>query len=169
MPYYQDVVIDYLRADRSVFINTECCIQMNPQQSPDTSGLHWYCDAVAIDLRDEPTPTVFLCEISYAEKLGALITRLRQWAANWSGVREALIRDCRVRGNWPVRPWLFVREESVPLLVRKLNALRNADGIPIFRPRITTLEAVQPWKFHLWQHRDCETEGPPTIPEEMRV
>jgi len=169
VPYYQDVVVDYLRADRSVFVNTECCIQLNPQQNPDTCGLHWYCDAVAIDFGDEPTPTVFLCEISYAEKLGAMTDRLRQWAGNWDGVREALTRDCRVPRDWPVRPWLFVRQDSVPLLVRKLSGLRSADGSPAFRPRITTLEAVQPWRYHSWQHRDSETVKPSCVPEEMRA
>jgi len=29
MNYYESVVIDYLRADRSVFVNTEYCIQIN--------------------------------------------------------------------------------------------------------------------------------------------
>jgi hypothetical protein len=27
--YFQGVVTDYLRASRSVFVNTECCIQLN--------------------------------------------------------------------------------------------------------------------------------------------
>ena len=29
MNYYESVVIDYLRADRALFVNTECCIQLN--------------------------------------------------------------------------------------------------------------------------------------------
>jgi hypothetical protein len=29
MDYYQGVVLDYLRADRAIFINAECCIQLN--------------------------------------------------------------------------------------------------------------------------------------------
>ena len=50
MNYYESVVMDYLRADRAVFLNTEYCIQINPG-NPDTSGPHWYCDAVALDFR----------------------------------------------------------------------------------------------------------------------
>ena len=29
MNYYESVVIDYLRADRAIFVNTEYCIQLN--------------------------------------------------------------------------------------------------------------------------------------------
>jgi hypothetical protein len=49
MPYYQDVVVEYLRENRAIFLNTECCIQLN-EGNPDTSGTHWYCDVLAIDL-----------------------------------------------------------------------------------------------------------------------
>ena len=27
--YYENVVVEYLRADRSLFVDTECCIQIN--------------------------------------------------------------------------------------------------------------------------------------------
>jgi hypothetical protein len=49
MNYYESVVVDYLRADRAIFVNTECCIQLNEAVNPDNSGPHWYCDAVAVD------------------------------------------------------------------------------------------------------------------------
>lgn len=166
MDHYQGVVVEYLRADRTVFVNTECCIQLNDKPNPDTSGQHWYCDAVAIDLRDR---TVFLCEISYAEKLGALLDRLKSWAAEWGGVLEALKRDCKVPCGWPVRPWLFVPEESVPRLVEKLEPMKRTDGLSAFSPRITTLESVQPWNYHSWSHRDSETDKSESgIPVEMR-
>lgn len=48
MNYYESVVVDYLRADRALFVNTECCIQLNESDNPDTSGPHWYCDAVVV-------------------------------------------------------------------------------------------------------------------------
>jgi hypothetical protein len=108
--YYQGVVVDYLRADRAVFVNTECCIQLKPGDNPDTLGpnSHWYCDAVAIDFGGEPDPTVFLCEITYEKGLPKLRNRLKHWSANWQQIREALSRDCCVPKHWPVRPWLFV-------------------------------------------------------------
>ncbi len=47
MDYYQGVVTDYLRADRAMFVNTECCIQLDEGNNPDAfPGRHWYCDAV---------------------------------------------------------------------------------------------------------------------------
>jgi len=50
MDYYQGVVLDYLRADRAIFINAECCIQLNEAHNPDSSGPHWYCDAGGLRL-----------------------------------------------------------------------------------------------------------------------
>lgn len=166
MDFYQGVVLDYLRADRTVFINTQCCIQLNDKPNPDMSGHHWYCDAVALDFRNK---TVLLCEISYAAKLGTLIDRLQQWSRNWQGIQAALIRDCKVPANWPVRPWLFVPEESLGLLVSKLQTMKGLDGVATFAPRITPLQAVQPWRYHSWDHRDRNTEKPDCIPLEMRV
>ncbi len=70
MDYYESVVIDYLRADRALFVNTECCIQIDAGHNPD-KGTHWYCDAVVADFR---TQSVFLCEISYSATLAVLLT-----------------------------------------------------------------------------------------------
>jgi hypothetical protein len=36
--FYQGIVIDYIRADRSLFVNTETCIQLNAAPNPDTSA-----------------------------------------------------------------------------------------------------------------------------------
>src|SRR4051812_3721392 len=113
MDYYENVVVHYLRADRSLFINTECCIQLN-QGNPDTSGPHWYCDCVAVDFRNK---AIFLCEtsyskkgISYSKKGDGLAGRLRGWHENWPGVCFALTRDSFLPSGWPVQPWLFVPE-----------------------------------------------------------
>jgi hypothetical protein len=40
MDYYQGVVVEYLRADRSVFVNTECCIELNPESCSAFRALH---------------------------------------------------------------------------------------------------------------------------------
>lgn len=63
MDYFQSVVLDYIRADRAVFVNPECCIQLVDKLNPDDLGphSHWHCDAVAVDLRNKK---VFLCEIT---------------------------------------------------------------------------------------------------------
>ena len=118
--YYESVVIDYLRADRALFVNTECCIQLNESDNPDNSGPHWYCDAVVCDLRSE---CVFLVEISYSANLGGwengLIKRLRGWNENWLGVRAALARDCSC----------FIRMARPPMVVRARNVRPQAPDL----------------------------------------
>ncbi len=158
MAFYENVVADYLRADRSVFVNTECCIQLNEGNNPDTSGPHWYCDAVAVDLG---TSTIFLCEVTYASQLSGLSNRLTGWNENWGGVCQALSRDCNVPNHWPVRPWLFIPEELIPKLLAKLD---NLEELPL--PRVTTLEMVQPWKYVSW-NRKGEAQKPTAIPQNM--
>lgn len=142
MDYYESVVIDYLRADRAVFVNTECCIQLNPGANPDTSGPHWYCDAVALNFRSKE---VLLCEVSYALRLDELIKRLKGWHDNWHGVVAALLRDSLISGlGWPVRPWLFVPHDRITLLESKLKQIGKGQPLK-FSPKITPLEDVQPW------------------------
>jgi hypothetical protein len=162
--YYEPVVVNYLRADRAIFVNTECCIQLNQAKNPDTSGDHWYCDAVALDLRAK---AVFLCEISYAKQLPSLIKRLKGWHDHWGLVCHALNRDSFLLDDWPVRPWLFVPEKLVPPLIKRLKQISGADS-PKYVPRITTLEMVQPWKYSTY-NRVGEATKPPSIPSEMQA
>jgi hypothetical protein len=148
MDYYEGIVIDYLRADRAVFVNTQCCIQVNPGHNPDITGSHWYCDAVVADFRSE---TVFLCEISYSAKLPALIKKLRHWRDNWESIQLALARESHLPKDWlaRLRPWLFVpEEECTPSLLTELAGIGN--GSPGFIPMITPLEMVQPWRYCSW-------------------
>jgi hypothetical protein len=151
MNYYENVVVDYLRADRAVFVNTEYCIQINRADNPDKSGPHWYCDAVAVNFRSKE---VFLCEISYASELASLTKRLKDWHANWKGVCDAVARDSFFSEPWPVRPWLFVPEDRVPLLKQRLDQMQPLH----FVPKITTLEMVQPWRYPSW-NRKPDSEG----------
>ena len=149
MDYFQGVVTEYLRADRAVFVNTECCIQLNPGANPDTSGPHWYCDAVAVDHRKHE---IFLCEITFAKSLSALQTRLTGWAANWPGVLAALVRDSALPSDWPVRPWIFVPEKLRTSLEDKIRRVSNvgtgAGQMPF--PKVTALEATMPWEYCSW-------------------
>ena len=140
--------MEYLRADRAVFLNTEYCIQLNPG-NPDTSGPHWYCDAIALDFGSKE---IFLCEISYAIRLADLIKCLKGWHDNWKGVCEAVARDSFLSEPWPVRPWLFVPESRAPLLNQRLGEIAN--GQPLnFAPKITHLERVQPWRYASWNRQ----------------
>ena len=151
MNYYESVVMDYLRADRAVFVNTEYCIQINPGDNPDTSGPHWYCDAVALNFRSKE---IFLCEISYAVHLADLVKRLKGWHANWKGVCAAVARDSFLSEPWPVRPWLFVPEGRVPFLEQRLAQMQPLQ----FVHKITPLEMVQPWRYPSW-NRKPDSEG----------
>jgi hypothetical protein len=153
--YYESVVIDYLRADRAIFLNAEYCIQLNPADNPDKSGPHWYCDAVALDFRSKK---IFLCEISYDAGLGGLIHRLKGWNANWDRVRSALARDCFLAVQWPITPWLFVPRDRIDLLKKRLVEISNGQP-PKFVPKITPLEKVQPWLYPSWNRNgQCSTQ-----------
>lgn len=164
MDYFESVVVGYLRADRAIFLNTECCIQINEGDNPDTSGPHWYCDAVACDFKAK---TAFLCEFSYAKGIPKLGERLRQWEANWESILVALARDSCLPKDWSVRTWLFVPEEYLEVLLRRLRKIQGLRNTLSFRPRITTLEMTQPWRYRSW-NRQGEADKPEIIPTEMR-
>jgi hypothetical protein len=133
MDYYESVVMSYLRSDRALFLNTEFCLQLVEADNPDSSGPHWYCDAVACDFRKR---CIFLCEISYGAQLSGLKERLRGWHENWNFVCEALIRDSFLPKDWPVRVWLFVPEHLVVLLLRRFEQITGV-GQPLkFAPLV---------------------------------
>ena len=92
MDYYQGVVIDYLRADRSVFINTECSFRSTGREPPKA---HWYCDAVAVDSgQARLIPAVYLCEVTYSENLSGLIKKLKAWNDHWQEICKSLVDNC---------------------------------------------------------------------------
>lgn len=161
MDYFEGVVLDYLRADRTLFINSQFCIQVNEAENPDTSGPHWYCDAVALDMRSQ---TTFLCEISYSNRLEGLLKRLRDWNDNWTQIKAGMKRDAHLPFDWPVRPWLFVPEALVPLLHQRLTIIGGQPGLA-FKPRVTPLEMVLPWRYRSW-NRPGESAKPDTIPSD---
>jgi hypothetical protein len=150
MDYFQGVVTDYLRANRATFVNTECCIQLHPGANPDTSGPHWYCDAVAVNLHKQ---RAYLCEITYSKSLSALAKRLGGWSEHWSLLRSALERDCGIPKSWRVKPWIFIPQELEGLLGHQLVkiATGEAEG-QMPKPKVTWLEDVTPWKYHSWHH-----------------
>jgi hypothetical protein len=169
MNYYESVVIDFLRADRAIFVNTEYCMQINAGSNPDISGPHWYCDAVAIDFRSEQT---FLCEISYSKSLGSipngnvvkgtgLAGRLHGWNENWPRICSALERDSFIPVNWLVRPWLFVPNDMIARLTKILTSIACEGALVFPTPRITPLEDVVPWKYQSWNRAAYESiHGP---------
>lgn len=147
MDYYQAIVMEYLRADRSVFVNSECFLQIKPGKAP-PKGSSWYCDLLAIDFGTKtPAPaTIFLCEVTYSHSLQGLMKRLKAWNDNWDGIKRAIVDDCHLPSEWPVRTWLFVPKECGKKLLKELEKIGDGQTLG-FRPRITTLEMVQPWMY----------------------
>ena len=64
--YYQDIVTEYLRADRAMFVNAEYLIQLD-QTDVTSKGTTWYCDVVAVSFREKK---VYLCEVTYLKDDG---------------------------------------------------------------------------------------------------
>jgi hypothetical protein len=149
MDYYQGVVTEYLRSDRSTFVNTECLIQLDAAKIPD-KGAHWYCDAVVANLRET---RIYLCEVTYSKTLQALFTRLRAWSTHWPALCSALRRDCSAPPNWEIQPWLFMPKDRYTLYQKKVAQLTfsGTDGnMP--RPKVTFLECVAPWQYE-WDRK----------------
>ncbi|GAB3091324.1 hypothetical protein [Lysobacter terrae] len=156
MDHFESVVIEYLRADRSLFVNSQCCIQLNAGKNPDTSGPHWYCDALAVSIKDS---AAYLCEITYATPPNSLLVRLAAWARDWPLLRSALARDSGIPDHWSVTPWLFVPDSNRGRVESFLGTLSLA-SMPA--PRITVLEDVMPWKYRSWDRTAAdEATGSP--------
>ena len=149
MDHFESVVMEYLRADRALFVNGQCCIQLNPGSNPDTSGPHWYCDALAVSIRD---CSAFLCEITYASPPNSLFKRLAAWDKEWPLIRVALERDSGVPRSWAATPWLFIPSSNRARVESFLGTLSLAI-MP--RPRVTELEDVMPWKYRSWDRADA--------------
>ncbi|MGH8320973.1 MAG: hypothetical protein ACRESI_03355 [Gammaproteobacteria bacterium] len=157
MDYFQGVVTEYLRADRAVFVNTECLIQLEPGDVP-AKGKHWYCDAVAVNFRES---IVYLCEVTYSTTMQSLITRLQGWETHWASLCAALARDCAIPTSWVIQPWLFIPQEHHPTLNKKLSAIVKSglatNHMP--NPKVTYLESVTPWKYRTWDRRASAFEN----------
>jgi hypothetical protein len=147
MDYFQSAVTEYLRASRSVFVNTECRIQLDPGDVH-AKDRHWYCDAVAVDFRKS---TVYLCEITYSTTMHSLFARLQRWEEHWAELRTAVFRDCGIPEDWQVRPWVFIPEQYDPVFKKKTALLKPTAGTSIHMPEplVTYLESVLPWKYRI--------------------
>jgi hypothetical protein len=153
--YFQGVVGEYLRADRSSFNNTEFYLQNDLAEQE--SKTYWYVDILNINLRER---AAYLCEVTYAQQPTLLIKRLNAWAAHWPVLAQTLSRDAGIPSDWPIRPWLFVPEASISKLIPKLPPFAIS-------PRITPLEMALPWRYKGWD-RIGEAQKPPSIPDDMR-
>ena len=151
MDYFQGVVTEYLRANRSVFVNTECLLQLDAGQPQ--KNRHWYCDAVAVNFKDT---TVYLCEITYSATMQALLARLHSWRSNWAELTAAVLRDSSIPATWSVQPWLFIPKKHHEVFVKKSARPSPTPGVSaeMPSPRITYLEAVVPWEYCTWDRKE---------------
>ena len=150
MEYFQGVVTEYLVADRASFVNSELLIQLDADEPK--KGRHWYCDAAAVNIREE---TLYLCEVTYSKSMSALSKRLLAWDAHWKELRDAIARDCGIPSSWTIQPWAFIPEAYNQALKSRIAPLasdeRNGDVMPY--PQITFLENVVPWNYVTWDRK----------------
>jgi hypothetical protein len=66
MEHYKSVVLDYLQADRALFVNAAFCAHLDRLEDPEKQGQRWSCDAVAIDLRHG---AAYVCQAVCKNKL----------------------------------------------------------------------------------------------------
>ena len=148
--YFQGVVAEYLRADRGMFVNPEILLQLDPGASA-TKGRFWYCDLMAVSLREK---AVFLCEVTYSSSVSALIRRLDAWRTHWADLKLALQRDCGVDPTWSLSAWVFLPEDHKAVYDRKLAKLGSLGSPGIMpEPKVTFLEQVVPWKYCTWDRQ----------------
>jgi len=157
MDFFQGIVADYLRADRSCFINPEFFLANDLSEIDQDRKKFWYVDVLAIQTEE---CCAYLCEVTYAKPPTALLRRLKTWNQHWPAVCAGLYRDAGLPPElWEVRPWLFVPSDHIqPMLA----------SVPQFTPavKITPLEMTLPWKYH-W-NRKGETKKPDFIPVQMQ-
>ena len=146
MDYFQGVVAEYLRADRSCFINTEFWLRGNLDKSRKYEKPHWYVDVLAVHML---TQQVFLCEVTYAKKAPALVARLRSWREHWAVILETLREDASLPPDWPVHPWVFAPAEVMQSLRAVATELHPSS-------KMTELEKIMPWLYRTWDHRHDE-------------
>lgn len=158
MDFFQGVVMDYLRANRACFVNSEYLIQLDPGRVY-LKNRHWYCDAVVIDHQKRE---VRLVEITYNATLQTVVNRLKAWGMNWPLVQAAIRRDSSLQGDWSFCPQVFVPDSLVPLFERKLATLlpswETLDGA-MPGPDVVRLEEVLPWKYRSWDGTRYEDDA----------
>ncbi|GAB3727130.1 hypothetical protein GCM10028862_03330 [Luteimonas pelagia] len=150
MDYFQGVVTEYLRADRAVFVNTECLLRLDNDGEPKRDR-HWYCDALAVNIKEKK---VYLCEVTYSRSMQALVQRLRLWAQHWPDLCAAIQRDSVPGESWSFQPWIFIPRGQEGALLAKLGSLPPSLGTASSWLRITYLEEVLPWRYSTWDRRE---------------
>ena len=149
---FENVPLNYLRANRGIFINAQYCLQLDDVKNPDTQkGRHWYVDAVAY----EPgARRAFLCEFTFSQNLEALKKKMVAWAQVWKEIECAVHRDSGISDGCKLRPWIFIPENHIPKIipVAKKTGFDGNSPLPILK--LTALEDTLPWRYDFWKRPD---------------
>ncbi len=157
MDYFQGVVTEYLRAKRSVFVNTECLLQLDNGKT--LKDRHWYCDIVAANFSEK---TVYLCEVTYSATMQTLIGRLAAWQQHWPLLVAAIHRDCGIPADWTVSPWVFIPEKYKGRFLERFQLMSQSGDVnkAMPTPRITHLESTLPWAYLVtWDRKVDAIDG----------
>jgi hypothetical protein len=132
MAYLQERVVHYLTCDPHIFAQEERRVQYGPDADKDV----WWIDALVVDPWQK---TFFLGEATYNLKPSPLARKITRFY----DIMDTVIRCLSLEGlqdGWNVRPWLFVRRESVSFLLSHLPK-------DVY-PKITHLEDTAfPWEY----------------------
>jgi hypothetical protein len=135
MDYFQGVVLEYLRANRTYFVNPEFWVRGNLQSPHDKP--HWFVDILTVNMRKKE---VYLCEVTYAKQPRALIRRLNSWREHWETIDQTVREDTYIEKDWPLIPWVFATDDAMKIIEPILKAL-FPNG------KMTSLSEVLPWKY----------------------
>lgn len=142
MDYFQGVVLEYLRADRSCFVNPEFWIRGNLKSSHDKP--HWFVDVLAVHMKKKE---VYLCEVTYAKQPRALVQRLRSWKTHWEIINQTLREDTSIGEDWPLIPWVFATTDFLKVIKPVLE-----DLFP--QGRTKSLSDVLPWMYCTYDRKE---------------
>jgi hypothetical protein len=135
MDYYQGVVSDYIAADRATFVSNEFWI--NPKGGPE-----WFIDALAISLSGpagQGQGRVYLCEVTYSADVAKIVKKVKALSDNLDLIKSFLLEVSNIPEEWDVKVWLFVLRDNAAKIRERLG--------PAYKPKITHLEDVAPWRY----------------------
>jgi hypothetical protein len=154
--YFQGVVGEFLRADRSCFVNPEFWLRGNLAKDKAYQKPHWYVDVLAAHMRHR---CVYLCEVTYSKQPNKLLERLKNWHDRWDIIVETLKVDAAIPADWPVKVWIFAPEGILASIRPSILAIHPT-------ARFTNLEDILPWLYCTWDRKDEQTDELP--PPELR-
>jgi len=136
MNHYQEIVSDYLRADRAIFVNANYRLPGHPVETADKP--YWDIDIVALNMRKR---RAYLCEVTYTLDAAALLRRFAAWREHWQEMVDGLIKLSGLSPEWQVKPWIFTPESIRASIEQQVRFWHP-------QARFTDLELVAPWQYN---------------------